>query len=218
VTKEGEEPSDPKTWEDSYDAKEGKMINSGMINGLNVQDAIRTTIKYLEEKNLGFGQVNFKLRDAIFSRQRYWGEPFPIYYKDGMPYALDESELPLELPEVDKYLPTETGDPPLARAKNWKTKEGYPLETNTMPGFAGSSGYYLRYMDPRNDKEYFSKEANEYWRDIDLYLGGDEHATGHLIYSRFWNMFLYDLGLVCEEEPFKKLINQGKIQGRSNFV
>ncbi len=218
VSKENEEPSDPKTWEDSYDAKEGKMINSGMINGLDVQDAIRTTIKYLEEKNLGFGQVNFKLRDAIFSRQRYWGEPFPIYYKDGMPYPLDESELPLELPEVDKYLPTETGDPPLARAKNWKTKEGYPLETNTMPGFAGSSGYYLRYMDPWNENEYFSKEANEYWRDIDLYLGGDEHATGHLIYSRFWNMFLYDLGLVCEEEPFKKLINQGKIQGRSNFV
>jgi len=218
VVKEGEEPTDPATWEDSYDAKEGKMINSEMINGLDVQDAIRTTIKYLEEKNLGFGQVNFKLRDAIFSRQRYWGEPFPIYYKDGMPYALDESELPLELPEVDKYLPTESGEPPLARAKNWKTKEGYPLETNTMPGFAGSSGYYLRYMDPWNDKKYFSKEANEYWRDIDLYLGGDEHATGHLIYSRFWNMFLYDLGLVCEEEPFKKLINQGKIQGRSSFV
>ncbi len=218
VVNDGEEPTDPATWEDSYDAKEGKMINSGMINGLDVQDAIKTTIKYLENKDLGFGQVNFKLRDAIFSRQRYWGEPFPIYYKDGMPYPLDESELPLELPEVDKYLPTETGEPPLARAKNWETKEGYPLETNTMPGFAGSSGYYLRYMDPWNDKAYFSKEANEYWRDIDLYLGGDEHATGHLIYSRFWNMFLYDLGLVCQEEPFKKLINQGKIQGRSNFV
>jgi len=218
VVNSGEEPTDPATWEDSYDAKEGKMINSGMINGLEVKEAIKTTIKYLEDKKLGFGQVNFKLRDAIFSRQRYWGEPFPIYYKNGMPYPLDESELPLELPEVDKYLPTETGDPPLARAKNWKTIEGYPLETNTMPGFAGSSGYYLRYMDPKNDKSYFSKEANEYWRDIDLYLGGDEHATGHLIYSRFWNMFLYDLDLVCEEEPFKKLINQGKIQGRSNFV
>lgn len=218
VVKEGEEPTDPSTWDDSYDSKEGKMINSGMINGLEVQQAIKTTIKFLEENNLGFGQVNFRLRDAIFSRQRYWGEPFPIYYKDEMPYPLDESELPLELPEVDKYLPTESGEPPLARAKNWKTKEGYPLETNTMPGFAGSSGYYLRYMDPWNDKEYFSKEANEYWQNIDLYLGGDEHATGHLIYSRFWNMFLYDLGLVCKEEPFKKLINQGKIQGRSNFV
>ncbi|MCF8367573.1 MAG: leucine--tRNA ligase [Bacteroidales bacterium] len=218
VVKEGEDPTDPANWEESYDSKEGKMINSGMINGLDVKEAIQTTIKFLEDKNIGFGRVNFKLRDAIFSRQRYWGEPFPIYYKDGMPYPLDESELPLELPEVDKYLPTETGDPPLARAKNWHTKEGYPLETNTMPGFAGSSGYYLRYMDPWNENAYFSKEANEYWRDIDLYLGGDEHATGHLIYSRFWNLFLYDLGLVCEEEPFKKLINQGKIQGRSNFV
>lgn len=218
VVKEDEEPTYPATWEDSYDAKEGKMINSGMIEGLAVQEAIKTTIKYLEDKNLGFGRVNFRLRDAIFSRQRYWGEPFPIYYKDDMPYPLDESELPLELPEVDKYLPTESGEPPLARAKNWKTKEGYLLETNTMPGFAGSSGYYLRYMDPWNKKEYFSKEANEYWQDIDLYLGGDEHATGHLIYSRFWNMFLYDLGLVCKEEPYKKLINQGKIQGRSNFV
>lgn len=218
VVKEGEEPTDPKSWEDSYDSKEGKMINSGFITGLDVKDAIRNTIDHLEKEKLGFGQINFRLRDAIFSRQRYWGEPFPIYYKNGMPYPLDESELPLKLPEVDKYLPTETGEPPLARAENWKTKEGYPLEKNTMPGFAGSSGYYLRYMDPWNDKDYFSKEANEYWRDVDLYLGGDEHATGHLIYSRFWNMFLYDLGLVCEEEPYKKLINQGKIQGRSNFV
>jgi leucyl-tRNA synthetase len=218
VAKEGETPSDPANWDVSYDAKEGKMINSGFISGLEVKEAIRKTIDYLEEEDLGFGKVNFKLRDAIFSRQRYWGEPFPIYYKDGMPYPLNESELPLELPPVDKYLPTESGEPPLARAKNWKTKEGYPLETNTMPGFAGSSGYYLRYMDPGNNKAYFSKEANEYWRDIDLYLGGDEHATGHLIYSRFWNMFLYDLGLVCEEEPFKKLINQGKIQGRSSLV
>ncbi len=217
VAQEGEE-SDPATWEESYDAKAGKMINSGFINGLEVKEAIRTTIDYLEKNDLGFGQVNFKLRDAIFSRQRYWGEPFPIFYKDGMPYPLDESELPLELPDVDKYLPTESGEPPLARAKNWKTAEGYPLETNTMPGFAGSSGYYLRYMDPWNEERYFSREANEYWRDVDLYLGGDEHATGHLIYSRFWNMFLYDIGLVCEEEPFKKLINQGKIQGRSNFV
>lgn len=218
VAKDGEEPSDPLDWNESYDAKEGKMINSGFINGMEVKDAIDKTIGYLEKEKLGFGKVNFKLRDAIFSRQRYWGEPFPIYYKDEMPYPLDESELPLELPPVDKYLPTETGEPPLARAVNWKTREGYPLETSTMPGFAGSSGYYLRYMDPWNEKEYFSKAANEYWRDIDLYLGGDEHATGHLIYSRFWNMFLYDLGLVCESEPFKKLINQGKIQGRSNLV
>ncbi|MBM3436702.1 MAG: leucine--tRNA ligase, partial [Bacteroidetes bacterium] len=218
VAKDGEEPSDPLDRNESYDAKEGKMINSGFINGMEVKDAIDKTIGYLEKEKLGFGKVNFKLRDAIFSRQRYWGEPFPIYYKDEMPYPLDESELPLELPPVDKYLPTETGEPPLARAVNWKTREGYPLETSTMPGFAGSSGYYLRYMDPWNEKEYFSKAANEYWRDIDLYLGGDEHATGHLIYSRFWNMFLYDLGLVCESEPFKKLINQGKIQGRSNLV
>jgi leucyl-tRNA synthetase len=193
------------------------MINSGFITGMDVKKAIKATIDFLEEKKIGYGTVNFRLRDAIFSRQRYWGEPFPIYYKDGMPYPLDEDELPLKLPKVDKYLPTEKGEPPLARAENWKTKEGYPLETNTMPGFAGSSGYYLRYMDPGNKDEYFSKEANEYWRDVDLYLGGDEHATGHLIYARFWNMFLFDMGLVCEEEPFKKLINQGKIQGRSNF-
>ena len=218
VVKEGEEPTDPATWDESYDSKEGKMINSGFITGMDVKKAIKATIDFLEEKKIGYGTVNYRLRDAIFSRQRYWGEPFPIYYKDGMPYPLDESELPLKLPEVDKYLPTESGEPPLARAENWKTKEGYPLETNTMPGFAGSSGYYLRYMDPWNKNEYFSKEANEYWRDVDLYLGGDEHATGHLIYARFWNMFLFDMGLVCEEEPFKKLINQGKIQGRSNFV
>ena len=218
VSREGEEITDPGSWDDSYDSKEGQMIHSGFITGMEVKEAIQATIKFLEEKGIGSGRVNFKLRDATFSRQRYWGEPFPMYYKDGMPYALDESELPLELPEVDKYLPTETGEPPLARAKNWKTDEGYQLETNTMPGFAGSSGYYLRYMDPHNNDAYFSKEANAYWRDIDLYLGGDEHATGHLIYARFWNMFLYDLGLVCEEEPFKKLINQGKIQGRSNFV
>lgn len=218
VKKEGEEESDPQTWDDSYDAKEGVMINSGFITGMSVEEGVKATIKWLEENELGEGRINYRLRDAIFSRQRYWGEPFPIYYKDDMPYPLDESELPLRLPEVDKYLPTEIGEPPLARAKDWKTKEGYPLETNTMPGFAGSSGYYLRYMDPKNQKEYFSKEANEYWRNVDLYLGGDEHGTGHLIYARFWNMFLYDMGLVCEEEPFKKLINQGKIQGRSSFV
>ena len=158
------------------------------------------------------------MRDAIFSRQRYWGEPFPVYYKEGMPYMLDESKLPLELPEIDKFLPTEKGEPPLGRAKNWETEDHFPLELCTMPGFAGSSAYYLRYMDPKNNKELVSKEANEYWRNVDLYIGGTEHATGHLIYSRFWNKFLFDLGLVCEAEPFKKLINQGMIQGRSNFV
>jgi len=218
VVKDDEEPVDPSLWDGSYDSKEGTMINSGFITGMDVAKAIMETINKLEEEGTGFGTVNYRLRDAIFSRQRYWGEPFPIYYKDGMPYPLDESELPLELPEVNKYLPTETGEPPLARAENWKTKEGYPLETNTMPGFAGSSGYYLRYMDPQNDTEYFSKEANEYWRDVDLYIGGDEHGTGHLVYARFWSKFLYDIGLACEDEPFKKLINQGKIQGRSNFV
>ncbi len=218
VKKYGEEEVDTKLWAESFDTKEGTMVNSGFITGMKVTDAISATIKRIEELGAGHGTVNYRLRDAIFSRQRYWGEPFPIYYKDGMPYPLDESRLPLELPEVDKYLPTETGEPPLARAKNWKTAEGWPLETNTMPGFAGSSGYYLRYMDPWNDKEYFSKEANEYWQDIDLYVGGDEHGTGHLIYSRFWNMFLYDIGLVCREEPYKRLVNQGKIQGRSSFV
>ncbi len=218
VVKDGEEASDPSTWDDSYDSKEGIMINSGFINGMSVTEAIRATIDRLEEMGIGTGKVNFRLRDAIFSRQRYWGEPFPIYYKDGMPYALSIDQLPLELPKVDSYLPTAEGNPPLANATNWKTEDGYPLETNTMPGFAGSSGYYLRYMDPNNDQEYFSKEANQYWKDVDLYIGGDEHAAGHLIYSRFWNKFLFDLGLVCEDEPFKKLINQGKIQGRSNFV
>jgi len=218
VSRKGEEPSDPSSWEESYDAKDGLMINSGFINGMEVMDAIRATITKLETDGTGHGRVNFRLRDAIFSRQRYWGEPFPVYYKDGIPYTLDESELPLELPEVDKYLPTEKGEPPLARAKNWVNKDGYPLETNTMPGFAGSSAYYYRYMDPWNDQEYFSKEANEYWQDVDLYIGGDEHGTGHLIYARFWSMFLYDIGLACREEPFKKLINQGKIQGRSSLV
>ena len=204
--------------ESSYDAKDGILVNSGFINGMNVKEAVTAVIHRVEEMGIGTGKVNFRLRDAIFSRQRYWGEPFPVYYKDGMPVMLDESELPLLLPPVDAYLPTETGEPPLARAKNWKTKEGYPLETNTMPGFAGSSGYYLRYMDPRNDLEYFSREAAEYWQNVDLYIGGDEHATGHLIYSRFWNKFLYDIGLTVNEEPYRKLINQGKIQGRSSFV
>ena len=204
--------------ESSYDAKDGVLVNSDFINGMRVKEAISTVIKRVEELKIGKGTVNFRLRDAIFSRQRYWGEPFPVYYKDGIAHVLDESELPLVLPEVDKYLPTETGEPPLARARNWKTKEGYPFETTTMPGFAGSSGYYLRYMDPQNDKEYFSKKANQYWQDVDLYLGGAEHATGHLVYSRFWNKFLFDLGLVCKDEPYKKLINQGMIQGRSNIV
>ncbi len=204
--------------ESSYDAKEGKMINSGMLNGLEVKQAIAKIAEEVEERGIGKSKINYRLRDAIFSRQRYWGEPFPVYYKDDMPYMLDESKLPLELPEIDKYLPTESGEPPLGRAKNWTTEEGYPLELNTMPGFAGSSAYYLRYMDPHNDEALVSREANEYWRNVDLYLGGAEHATGHLIYSRFWNHFLYDLGYVCEPEPFKKLINQGMIQGRSNFV
>jgi leucyl-tRNA synthetase len=218
VVKDRELASDPATWDDSYDSKEGTMVNSGFITGLTVTEGIHTTIRWLEDHQLGYGKVNFRIRDAIFSRQRYLGEPFPIYYKENIPYPLDESELPLELPEVDSYLPTESGDPPLARAKNWKTKEGYPLETNTMPGFAGSSGYYLRYMDPGNTESYFSKEAIRYWRDVDFYVGGDEHGTGHLIYARFWNKFLCDIGLAIEQEPFKKLINQGKIQGRSNFV
>ncbi len=204
--------------ESSYDAKEGKMINSGMLNGLEVKQAIAKIAEEVEARGIGKSKINYRLRDAIFSRQRYWGEPFPVYYKDDMPYMLDESKLPLELPEIDKYLPTESGEPPLGRAKNWTTEEGYPLELNTMPGFAGSSAYYLRYMDPHNDEALVSREANEYWRNVDLYLGGAEHATGHLIYSRFWNHFLYDLGYVCEPEPFKKLINQGMIQGRSNFV
>jgi leucyl-tRNA synthetase len=218
VKQENEEESDPQTWSESYDAKEGVMVNSGFITGMGVKEAIKATIRKINEMGAGYGTVNYRLRDAIFSRQRYWGEPFPIYYRDGMPYPLNDDQLPLELPDVDKYLPTESGEPPLARAKNWKTAEGWPLETNTMPGFAGSSGYYLRYMDPWNNDAYFSKEANEYWQDIDLYVGGDEHAAGHLIYSRFWNMFLFDIGLVCKEEPYKRLINQGKIQGRSSFV
>lgn len=208
--------------EESFDAKSGRMINSCGplldLNGLEVKDAIAKTKKFIEEQGIGRVKVNYRLRDAIFSRQRYWGEPFPVYYKDGIPCMMDESALPLLLPEVDKYLPTETGEPPLGRAKGWVTPEGYPIELNTMPGFAGSSAYYLRYMDPRNEEALVSKEANEYWRNVDLYIGGTEHATGHLIYSRFWNKFLYDLGYVCEDEPFRKLVNQGMIQGRSNFV
>ena len=203
--------------EESFDAKEGTMCNSGFLNGMSVKQAIPAAIDYVEAHGIGRRKINYRLRDAIFSRQRYWGEPFPIYYKDGIPQAMPMDCLPLQLPEVDKFLPTETGEPPLARAKDW-TYEGYPIETSTMPGFAGSSAYYLRYMDPHNDQALVSREADDYWRDVDLYIGGTEHATGHLIYSRFWNKFLYDCGYVCEQEPFKKLINQGMIQGQSKFV
>ena len=229
--------------EESFDAKEGRVMNSPAagkttldgfsLNGLSVKEAIAATKKFVTEHNLGRVKVNYRLRDAIFSRQRYWGEPFPVYYKDDMPYMIPKECLPLELPEIDEYKPTATGEPPLGHAKKWawdtKTdsvvdcsaidnKTVFPLELNTMPGFAGSSAYYLRYMDPQNDKGLVSKEANEYWRNVDLYVGGSEHATGHLIYSRFWNKFLFDSGYTCEEEPFKKLVNQGMIQGRSNFV
>ena len=203
--------------ESSFDAKEGVMCNSGFLNGMTVKEAIPAAIDYVEKHGIGHRKINYRLRDAIFSRQRYWGEPFPMYFKDGIATAMTLENLPLQLPEVDKYLPTETGEPPLGRAADW-TYEGYPIELSTMPGFAGSSAYYLRYMDPHNDQALVSQEADEYWRDVDLYIGGTEHATGHLIYSRFWNKFLFDLGYVCEKEPFKKLINQGMIQGRSNFV
>ena len=203
--------------ESSFDAKEGVMCNSGFLNGLTVKEAIPAAIDYVEKNGIGRRKVNYRLRDAIFSRQRYWGEPFPMYFKDGIATPMSMENLPLELPEVDKFLPTETGEPPLGRASGW-TIDGYPIELSTMPGFAGSSAYYLRYMDPHNDKALVSREADEYWRNVDLYIGGTEHATGHLIYSRFWNKFLFDLGYVCEKEPFRKLINQGMIQGRSNFV
>lgn len=203
--------------ESSFDAKEGTMCNSGFLNGMSVKEAIPAAIDYVESHGLGHRKVNYRLRDAIFSRQRYWGEPFPICYRDGIATPLPEDKLPLRLPEIDKYLPTETGEPPLARAKDWNY-EGNPLETSTMPGFAGSSAYYLRYMEPHNPDALVSRESDEYWRNVDLYIGGTEHATGHLIYSRFWNKFLYDLGYVCEKEPFRRLINQGMIQGRSNFV
>ena len=203
--------------EESFDAKEGRMINSGFLNGLDVKDAITAAIEYVEKQGFGHRKVNYRLRDAIFSRQRYWGEPFPIYYKDGIPTPVPFEKLPLTLPEITEFKPTESGEPPLARAKDW-TYEGYPLETSTMPGFAGSSAYYLRYMDPHDDNALVDRKIDEYWRDVDLYIGGTEHATGHLIYSRFWDKFLFDLGYVCEDEPFRKLVNQGMIQGRSNFV
>ena len=201
----------------SVDAKEGVMCNSGFLNGMDVKEAIEAAKDYVEAHCLGRRKTNYRLRDAIFSRQRYWGEPFPICYKDGIPTPLPLSALPLRLPEIDSFKPSPDGEPPLSRAKDW-TWEGCPLEKSTMPGFAGSSAYYLRYMDPHNDNALVSREADEYWRNVDLYIGGTEHATGHLIYSRFWNKFLYDLGYVCEDEPFRKLINQGMIQGRSNFV
>lgn len=219
--------------EESFDAKEGIMMNSGFLNGMTVKEAIEKTKEYVRENKLGRLKVNYRLRDAIFSRQRYWGEPFPVYYKEGLPYMLPLDKLPLELPEVDKYLPTESGEPPLGRATKWAWDEAnekvvdtskidhktiFPLELNTMPGFAGSSAYYLHYMDPYNDQELVSKEKDEYWRNVDLYIGGTEHATGHLIYSRFWDKFLFDIGVSCEDEPFKKLINQGMIQGRSSLV
>ncbi len=220
VSQPGEVLTDVKDWEESNDGKEGILINSDFINSMHVKEAISSVLEVASQRKFGRSRTNYRLRDAIFSRQRYWGgEPFPVYYKNGMPYTLSEEELPLQLPSVDAYLPTESGEPPLARAKDWQTKDGYPLETNTMPGFAGSSGYYLRYMDPNNKTAYFSKEANEYWQEVDLYMGGGaEHATGHLIYSRFWNMFLYDIGLAVKPEPFIKMINQGMIQGRSSLV
>ena len=229
--------------EESFDAKEGTVCNSPKsgveaihgfsLNGLSVKEAIQKTKEFVKANNLGRVKVNYRLRDAIFSRQRYWGEPFPVYYKDGEPYMIPEECLPLELPEIDQYKPTETGEPPLGHAKKWAWDTAnncvvdkslvdnvtvFPLELNTMPGFAGSSAYYLRYMDPTNDKSLVSHEADQYWRNVDLYVGGTEHATGHLIYSRYWNKFLHDIGVSCEEEPFKKLVNQGMIQGRSNFV
>ena len=218
VIPEGEEESNPSEWDESKDSKAGTMVNSDLLNGLSVKEAQAKIKALITERGLGRVKVNYRLRDAIFSRQRYWGEPFPVYYKDGIAEVLPLEKLPLCLPEVDKFLPTETGEPPLGRAEGWHTAEGYPYELSTMPGFAGSSAYYLRYMDPRNEQALVGKEANEYWRHVDLYIGGTEHATGHLIYSRFWNKFLFDLGAVCEDEPFRRLVNQGMIQGRSNFV
>ncbi len=217
IVPNGEQPENTDTWTESKDSKAGYCVNSGFINGMQVKEAITAVIDRLMEMGIGERRINYRLRDAIFSRQRYWGEPFPVYYKDGCPCTMNESELPLLLPEVGSYLPTASGEPPLARAENW-TYKGYPLDYNTMPGFAGSNGYYLRYMDPKNESEYFSTQAVSYWKNVDLYVGGIEHATGHLLYSRFWNKFLFDLGLSCVEEPFQKLVNQGMIQGRSNFV
>jgi len=233
VSLEKDVTSDPSTWTESMDAKTGYSVNSGFVSGMKVKEAMKAVIDKIEEMGIGHRTVNFRLRDAIFSRQRYWGEPFPIYYKDNVPYTIPEECLPLELPEVSEFKPTATGEPPLGHAQKWAWDEKnrcvvdkamvdnrtvFPLELSTMPGFAGSSGYYLRYMDPTNDKEYFSASAVDYWQNVDLYVGGAEHGTGHLIYARFWNKFLFDLGLAKKEEPFQKLINQGMIQGRSNFV
>ena len=233
VSLEKDVTSDPSTWTESMDAKTGYSVNSGFVSGMKVKEAMKAVIDRIEEMGIGHRTVNFRLRDAIFSRQRYWGEPFPIYYKDNVPYTIPEECLPLELPEVSEFKPTATGEPPLGHAQKWAWDEKnrcvvdkalvdnrtvFPLELSTMPGFAGSSGYYLRYMDPTNDKEYFSADAVGYWQNVDLYVGGAEHGTGHLIYARFWNKFLFDLGLAKKEEPFQKLINQGMIQGRSNFV
>ncbi|MFD2516022.1 leucine--tRNA ligase [Pontibacter locisalis] len=204
--------------EEAYAAKEGKIINSGFLNGLEVKDAIKAGIAKAEELGVGKGRVQYRMRDAVFSRQRYWGEPVPVYFKDGIPLLIKEEELPLELPKIDAYLPTETGEPPLGRAVDWKYEDQYEYELSTMPGWAGSSWYWYRYMDPKNDEAFADKDIVSYWRNVDLYIGGSEHATGHLLYSRFWNKFMYDLDLVVEQEPFKKLINQGMIQGRSNFV
>ena len=204
--------------EEPHEGKVGTMMNSDFLNGLDVKEAAAVIIAKIEEKEMGYGKIQYRLRDAIFSRQRYWGEPFPIYFEDGIPKTMDDKNLPLTLPAVEKYLPTEDGEPPLARAENWKTDEGYILDTNTMPGWAGSSWYFLRYMDANNDGEFVSKEAQSYWKNVDLYIGGSEHATGHLLYSRFWMKFLFDMGLVSEQEPFKKMINQGMILGRSNFA
>jgi leucyl-tRNA synthetase len=204
--------------EESYDGKTGTLVNADFLNGLEVPEAIKKAIKEVESRKIGIPKTNFRLRDAIFSRQRYWGEPFPVYYKNGIPHVLPLAELPVALPEVDKFLPTESGEPPLGRAKNWTTKAGDPLELSTMPGFAGSSAYYLRYMDPKNDTALVDPKKADYWGEVDLYVGGNEHATGHLIYSRFWCKFLHDIGACKIDEPFRKLVNQGMIQGRSNFV
>ncbi len=233
VALEKDAVSDPNTWEESMDAKTGYSVNSGFVTGMKVKEAMAAVINKIEEMGIGHRTVNYRLRDAIFSRQRYWGEPFPIYYKDNIPYPIPEECLPLELPEVSEFKPTATGEPPLGHAQKWAWDEKnrcvvdkslidnktiFPLELSTMPGFAGSSGYYLRYMDPHNDEAYFSNDAVNYWQKVDLYVGGAEHASGHLIYARFWNKFLHDIGMSVVEEPFQKLINQGMIQGRSNFV
>lgn len=219
ICPDGEQPTNTDEWTDARAEKEGHLVHSGAYSGLSVAEATQKLLDFIEENKIGKRRVTYRLRDAIFSRQRYWGEPFPIYYDaDGVPNLLPDSELPLELPPINSYKPSQDGTPPLGRAENWHTKEGYPYELSTMPGFAGSSAYYLRYMDPHNNEALVGEKANKYWRHVDLYVGGTEHATGHLLYSRFWCMFLYDLGLVCEPEPFRRLVNQGMIQGKSSFV